>query len=427
MQENRSFDSYFGTYPGADGFPIRGGRAAVCVPAPKGACVRPYHNRQDRNLGGPHQMSDAIADVNGGRMNGFITELHRALGSCSSALNPACAGAISKPDVMGFHTGADIPNYWTYARDFVLADHLFEPIDSWSLPAHLYMVSEWSALCHRRRDPNSCVNDIIGPAYPPDYVGNLAHNVPDYAWTDLTYLLHKDGVSWGYYVAPGSEPDCANAGALTCNSVAQSAHTPGIWNPLPYFDTVHQDGQLGNIKPVTQFLSEATAGALPAVSWVVPNQTESEHPPGLVSVGQSYVTRLINALMKSPDWDSTAIFLSWDDWGGFYDGVAPPRVDRNGFGMRVPGIIISPYARRDYIDHAVMSQDAFVKFIEDDFLGGARLDPRTDGRPDPRPDVREDLPQVGNVEGAFDFSQQPRPPVLLPVCPKTDLLPASPC
>jgi phospholipase C len=143
----------------------------------------------------------------------------------------------------------------------------------------------------------------------------------------------------------------------------------------------------------------------------------SEHPPALVSAGQTYVTGLINALMQSPDWDSTAIFLTWDDWGGFYDHVVPPVVDRNGYGLRVPGIVISPYAKQGMIDHQILSHDAYNKFIEDDFLGGARLDPSTDGRPDPRPDVRETNPILGNLAFDFDFNQAPRPPLVLPVHP----------
>jgi phospholipase C len=104
------------------------------------------------------------------------------------------------------------------------------------------------------------------------------------------------------------------------------------------------------------------------------------------------VTKLVNAAMRGKDWKSTAIFLAWDDWGGFYDHVTPPSVDRLGYGLRVPGLVISPYARRGYIDHQTLSFDAYAKFIEDDFLGGQRLDPATDGRPDPRPDVRENEP-----------------------------------
>jgi phospholipase C len=121
--------------------------------------------------------------------------------------------------------------------------------------------------------------------------------------------------------------------------------------------------------------------------------------------------------MKGPDWKSTAIFLAWDDWGGFYDHVVPPTVDQNGYGLRVPGLVISPYARRGYIDHQTLSFDAYVKFIEDDFLHGQRLDPRTDGRPDPRPDVRESAGILGDLAADFDFKQNPRPPLLLPQQP----------
>ena len=159
------------------------------------------------------------------------------------------------------------------------------------------------------------------------------------------------------------------------------------------------------------------AGSLPAVSWVVPSGAVSEHPPAPTSAGQSYVTSLINAMMASPDWNSTAIFLSWDDWGGFYDHVVPPVVDANGYGLRVPGLVISPYAKKGYIDHQTLSFDAYVKFIEDDFLNGQRLDPATDGRPDPRPDVRENASQLGDIAQAFDFEQSPRPPMVLPVHP----------
>ena len=125
--------------------------------------------------------------------------------------------------------------------------------------------------------------------------------------------------------------------------------------------------------------------------------------------------------MRSPDWDSTAIFLAWDDWGGFYDHVVPPTVDENGSGLRVPGITISPYAKRGYIDHQTLSFDAYDKFIEDDFLSGQRIDPRTDGRPDPRPDAREDAPQLGNLVNDFNFNRPPRSPLLLPPRPRTDL------
>jgi phospholipase C len=157
------------------------------------------------------------------------------------------------------------------------------------------------------------------------------------------------------------------------------------------------------------------------VSWVVPSGAVSEHPPGAVSAGQSYVTSLINAVMHSPEWNSTAIFLNWDDWGGFYDHVTPPTVDQNGYGLRVPAMVISPYGKHGYLDHQTLSFDAYDKFIEDDFLGSQRLDPHTDGRPDPRPDVRETAAILGDLVNDFDFTQPPRPPVVLPVHPTTTL------
>lgn len=496
MQENRSFDSYFGTFPGADGIPMKNGVPTVCVPNPaSGNCQKPYLDNTDKNAGGPHGQTNAAADIDGGKMDGFIVQAEKSMKGCA-ADSPDCGGGQGV-DVMGYHNATSIPNYWTYAKDFVLDDHLFESNASWSLPEHLFLVSEWSAKCSKAGDPQSCVNALQSPGNPPDQasasgiIGKCRNGSktaacqkalkkdgidqqleqqlqslikqncqlepayqsttdsynsltftmceraiqsatipdklkqsltkadnslapPDYAWTDLTYLLHKQNVSWGYYVMNGTEPDCEDDSDVTCASVPQNAHTPGIWNPLPYFTTVQQDGQLQDIQSLNNFYTAAKNGSLPAVSWITPAGVVSEHPPALVSRGQGYVTGLVNSVMKSPDWNSTAIFLCWDDWGGFYDHVKPPVVDQNGYGLRVPSIVISPYAKQGYIDHQTLSQDAYVKFIEDDFLGGERLDPQTDGRPDPRPDVRENNSLLGNLENDFDFNQKPRKPVILP-------------
>ncbi|HEY4018970.1 MAG TPA: alkaline phosphatase family protein [Pseudonocardiaceae bacterium] len=425
MQENRSFDSYFGTYPGADGIPMSNGQPSVCVPdSQANTCVKPYVDHVDVNGGGPHGQTNATADIGGGKMDGFVAQALAGKKGCTDPTNPACTNSAT-PDVMGYHTQSDIPNYWAYAKDFTLQDHMFEPNASWSLPAHLFMVSEWSAHCTQHDNPASCANALQNPGTPPKRdpatPGSTPSKGPIYAWTDLTYLLHKNNVSWGYYVMSGTEPDCQNDSAVSCPGVKQNAKTPGIWNPLPYFDTVRSDGQEGNIQSVDNFYSAAAKGALPAVSWVVPSGQVSEHPPSPVSYGQSYVTGLVNAVMHGPDWDSTAIFLSWDDWGGFYDHVAPPTVDQNGYGLRVPGIVISPYAKPGYVDHQTLSFDAYDKFIEDDFLNGQRIDPHTDGRPDPRPDVRENVSILGDLTSDFNFDQSPRPPVILPVHPTTTL------
>ena len=420
MQENRSFDSYFGTFPGADGIPMRNGVPTVCVPDPyRHICIRPFHTSADLNLGGPHDHIDAVRDIDHGRMDGFIRSAHvGSRSACATHFDaPTCSYSENDPSaVMGYHDQREIPNYWAWAKAFVLQDHMFESDTSWSMPAHLYMVSGWSAKCSKKGDPMSCRPAVQAPGSPPGEPQNTTGAIPDYAWTDLTYLLHKHHVSWGYYVFNGTQPDCGD-NAMFCNAVKQNAKTPGIWNPLPYFDTVHQDGQLGNIRPFRDFLREATAGTLPAVSWITPTQKVSDHPPARITDGQTYVTGLIDRIMQSPDWSSTAIFLAWDDWGGFYDHVRPPTVDAQGYGLRVPALMISPYARQGYIDHQTLSFDAYLKFIEDDFLGGARIEPTTDGRPDPRPDVRENANILGNLVSEFNFNQKPRPTIILPPHP----------
>src|SRR4051794_500189 len=472
MQENRSFDSYFGTFPGADGLPRRHGHFTSCIPDPRAAfrCLRPFHDPHQVNAGAAHGAHAFALDLDHGRMNGFGVTADLPTGRGCGGDARVCQTS-SPPDVMGFHTAREIPNYWHWAREYTLQDHLFEPNGSWSLPAHLYMVSEWSARCAVPNDPHSCRNDIALGGY---HVGAIAgrtrgealrvrrelravapclgrHGVPlrrnglphlhsarmaaamracggrlpralasqlesqtNFAWTDLTYLMHQRRVSWRYYVQPGRSPDCAD-GDGPCQPRRQNASTPDIWNPLPEFATVRQDHQVKNIRPAKAFARAALRGRLPAVSWVVPDQKHSEHPPATPRAGERYVTRLVDAVMRGPDWPSTAIFLTWDDWGGFYDHVAPPKVDGNGFGFRVPGIVISPYARRGHVDHQTLSFDAINRFIEDDFLGGRRIDPRTDHRWDPRPDVRENEPILGDVARDFNFSRPPARPDPVPI------------
>ena len=416
MQENRSFDEYFGLYPGPVGLPRQNGQFTVCVPDPvNGGCVRPYHDATDKNGGGPHGSTNASADINAGKMDGFVGQAEKGRKGCVVSVDPSCTNSV-QTDVMGYKDARDIPNYWAYANNFVLQDHMFQPNASWSFPQHLYMVSEWSAKCSKTNDPMSCTSNIDSPGDP--VVGGTGKINGDnqaarnFAWTSLPYLLFKQNISWKYYVAEGSQPDCED-NAATCAPQQQKVGTPDIWNPLPGFTDVRQDGQVSNGQTIDHFYTDVKSGNLPAVSWVVPNGAVSEHPPGLVSAGQAYVTTMIDAIMSSADWSSTAIFLSWDDWGGFYDHFVPPVVDSAGYGLRVPGLVISPYARHGYIDHQTLSHDAYVKFIEDVFLGGARLDPKTDGRPDSRPNVRENSSQLGDLAADFDFSQAPRPPLML--------------
>ena len=417
VQENRSFDHYFGTFPGADGIPMtRDGTPKPCVPDPiLGHCSRPYASPRQVQKGGPHDHPAAETTLNDGKMNGFVLAALRHERNCvTRRFDKDCrpfVGPDMQPDLMSYHRRADIENYWKYAETYLLQDRMFAPTDSWTLPAHLFLVSAWSAYCPDPRDPMSCRSnlDLMKPGQQHRY-----GDPPIYAWTDITYLLHREGVSWAYYVGRGTCP------TGSCDErEGKWGKTNSGKNPLPGFTTVVENHQLGNIKNHDQFLAAARNGNLPSVSWVAPGNRVSEHPGSgyPISTGMAYVTRLINAVMKGPDWERTAIFLTWDDWGGFYDHVEPPKVDRNGFGFRVPGIVISPWVKGGTIDSQTLSFDAYLKLIEDRFLGGQRLDPETDGRPDPRPTVREEWEGLGDLALEFDFTQEPLPPLILDPTP----------
>src|ERR1700729_60594 len=221
---------------------------------------------------------------------------------------------------MADHDGTDIPNYWSYPSNFVLLEHFYESIESWSLPAHFELVSGWAAQCSQSQPPNvnTCKDNWTGKIW--------GSNDPEPAlWTDITYLLFQNGITWAAYLDGG---------------IGQAhSHTsvPATWDPLPGFETVQEDGQVGNAElNLTQFYSDAADGTLPQVTWVFPKLSDSEHPTAKVSAGQTYVTSVINAVMSGPDWGSSAIFVNWDDSDGFYDHEPPPTVDAQGLGIRVP-------------------------------------------------------------------------------------------
>jgi len=392
-QENRSFDSMFGTFPHAYGFSAT---KHICVRDGHGHCLKPYHTRSDISAGGPHGYHETPIDIDGGKMDGFVKA---ALKHQQCGVEGHTCHMKSARRVMSYYDGHEIPNYWTYARRFALADHFFEATGNWSFPSHLYEVSGWAAQC-KSEDPMSCSPTLD---YKQERHGK---NKMILAWTDITYLLHAAHVSWRYYVEPGMRPDCTNGNEEYCSPGTQTVRNGSIWNPLPQFETVKEDRQVGDVQSVSRFITAAHKGTLSSVNWIIPSQKDSEHAPARESDGQAYVTRLVNAVMSGPDWRSTAIFINWDDWGGLYDNARPPRIDKYGYGIRVPLIIVSPWARPHTVFHADLSSDAFLKLIEDRFLDGQRLNPRTDGRPDPRPDVREDAAKLGNLLRAFNFHQR---------------------
>ena len=414
VQENRSFDHYFGTYPGADGIPMdENGVPTVCAPDPfSDRCETPYYSTDQVNRGGPHNNATSVISVNDGRMDGFLHALYYKCQRSEKCGRRPPPGVV--PDVMSYHDRKQIPNYWAYADHFLLQDRMFAPTDSWTLPSHLYLVSGWSARCDDPHDPMSCETEL-------DFSEGLFQGVPEYeqppvfAWTDITWLLYQHGISWAYY---SGEILCT---AQTPPKVCHDRGPRRQQNVLPYFTDVHETGQKEHIRAHSEFFEALRGDRLPSVSWIVPGRgPQSEHPSthARISAGQAYVTRIVNAVMRSDSWYDTAIFLTWDDWGGFYDHVLPPRVDEGGYGLRVPGLLISPWADRDLgIDHQTLSFDAYLKLIEDRFLGGERLDPATDGRPDSRPTVREEVDILGDLALEFDFEQVPIPPLLLDPTP----------
>lgn len=397
MQENRSFDHYFGTYPGADG--IANIPPGTCILNPvTNHCVVPFLTTEDKNGGSAHNAAAFNKDYDKGKMDGF---LRQRCGGATSGSDKKCK--TDTADVMGYHDRTTLGNYWAYADNFVLQDRMFEAVSSWSLPSHLFMVSAWSAICTNQSNPMTC----------KDERQNVTTSTTK-PWTDITYLLYKSGVSWGYFLDDGLTPSCASDDVEDKPCAVQNNKISSYWNPLPKFLTIQETSQQANIKPLANFYQSLQDGTLPSVNWIVPNSVDSEHPNALVSVGQAYVTSIVNAVSNSPFWQNSVIFISWDDWGGFYDHVPPPQVDKLGYGFRVPALMISPYAKKGFIDHQTLSHDAYLKFIEDVFLGSRRIDPKTDGRPDSRTSVRENNPALGDLAQEFDFTQAPRAPLLLP-------------
>jgi len=287
---------------------------------------------------------------------------------------------------------------------------MFEPVNSWSLPAHLYLVSGWAATCANDFNVSTCVSDPkVSKAW-------------NYPWADITVLLRNAGVSWNYFVGDSTDLACMGKSAPSpttptrspCNPDHSEDVTTEGWMPIMWFQSVQDNNDKGSVKHLSDFYTNIKGGKLADVTWFAPPPRWSEHPGhAAIRPGERYVTNIVNTIGNSPFWNDTAIFITWDDWGGFYDHVPPPKIDGMGYGIRVPGIMISPYAKTAAVDHQTLSFDAYLKFIEDRFLGGARLDPATDGWPDPRPTVREDVSTLGDLSNEFDFTQPPRPAPIL--------------
>ena len=397
IQENHTFDNYFGTYPGANGIPI--GLKLPYKPGGKPE-VAPFHLHSTRIPDLPHGWQPAQIAYDNGKMDGFLwAEWPKALKyyavsktipepdsnlvhpvPVSPDIKEKVNGRTSKPpsglppawvlNTLSYYDWHEIPNYWEYAHHFTLCDNFFSSLMGPSEPNHLYAVAAQSGGLVRNPPPG------------------IAGEPGIYTFQTMAELLEHSGVTWRFYDGQ-SNPH---------------AHT--LWNPLPGFRSFQKNPKLiKHVVSLSEFEADLASEHFPEVAWIVPNIQNSEHPPQDVALGMWYVTNLINAVMKSRYWKETVIILTWDDYGGFYDHVPPPNVDSYGFGFRVPAILISPYSRPNFICHTSFDFTSPLKLIELRF----GLMPLTD----------RDR-KANDMTDCFDFHQKPLEPVIITKDTKLD-------
>jgi phospholipase C len=352
IKENRTFDHYFGLFPGAEG--------TTTGMVSTGQIVPLIH------LSSPSELSNlcnswdcALEAMDGGKMDEF---------------DLIDAGTLNAYTQLN---GQDIPNYWAYAHNFALADKYFTSVHGPSLPNELFAFAAQSGgVIDNGSDFGSGVACDGGPAELVtviDASGNRSKVSACFDFPTLADSLEKAGVSWKYY---GDGPNVFS----TIRSIRNS---PAWYENFP---------------SEAQFVSDAESGALPAMTWLGTSVGADEHPPESPCPGENWTVQVLNALMHGPDWNSTVVFIAWDDFGGLYDHVAPPQFDQFGLGPRVPLLIISPYAKRGYISHTVYEHSSILKFVETRY-GLAPLTSRDAA--------------ASNMLDSFDFQQPPQPPLLL--------------
>ena len=288
----------------------------------------------------------------------------------------AVAGSVDSVSPRGRvqYSQSDIPNYWHYARQFGLGDNFFSSVAAASTPNHMVAFAAQSGGIDQVTD-TGCGAAATTLVHSRNAAGQEYWSYPCYNIPSLPDILQANSVTWKYY------------------------STSGAWDAPNFLQTQYQSPN--NDRNSNDFVTDVQNGKMAQVSFVMPpDGLPSNHPPAQLQVGEDWATTQINAVMDSQDWASTAIFLTWDDWGGFYDHVAPPQVDGYGFGPRVPLIVISPYARQGYISHAQGEFASFIKFVEWNWqlqnLG-----------------QRDVLPQTSDLEDFFDWSQPPHAPDVL--------------
>ena len=358
MQENRSFDNLFGQFPGANGasFGWDHGKKRPLTPATDQAA-----------LDLPHCYRCARASFDNGKMDGF---------NQSDAANEYAYTQMS---------ASDEPNYWYWAQHSVLSDNYFSAEMGPSYANHFYAIAGQSAGVHDNPVRPPGIHSLTwGCDSPPQEQVRVDNGRGGAHWQhpcfDVPTIgdgLNKAGVSWSYYAA-------------TSDQVGY------IWSQYSSIRHIFKSDQWNqHIDPVDNVISDIQTQGLPAVSYIMPRFQFSDHPDENFCYGENWATKVIDAIMASPDWNSTAIFLTWDEWGGFYDHVKPPQVDKFGVGFRVPLIVLSPYAKSGVVDHHLGEFDSIVKFIEENWG---------------LPSMTQRDKAASDLAYDFNFSQPPRPP-----------------
>jgi phospholipase C len=372
IQENRSFENFFAGYPGANA-PLTGMAGSQTI------ALQPI------TFSGPdlrHDWTSSLGDWDNGAMDGFYQ-----YGS---------GGPSGEYAAYSYVKQSLIQPYWDMANQYVLADAMFPTEFGGSFTAHLTLVAGTDNLT-----PTEAEVDI--PSAPPDDCDSPPGTSSSYVtpdriehpfqgpfpcfdqWKTVAQTLDHAKVSWKYY--------------------ATQLVGAGMWEPFEAIKYVRNgpDWNKNIIVPQTKILTDPKKKHLAAVSWVSPSVQDSDHPEGKSDAGPSWVASIVNAIGKSSYWKSSAIIVVWDDWGGWYDNAAPPQPDFRGLGIRVPCLIISPYAREGtsgpgYVSHTQYEFGSILKFIEEadnlPYLGSTK-----DGYTDRR---------ATSIDDAFDFTQQPR-------------------
>jgi phospholipase C len=352
IKENHTFDNYFGAFPAADG--VTSGVTSTGQVVPLASMPDSYQ------AGLCNGWPCAILAMDGGKMDKF------------DLISPGL-GAYTQG------TENDIPNYWAYARQFVLADHYFTSVHGPTDPNFFYAIAAQSGgVIDNGGNPGAgtdCAGNSWGLFAVLSSTGNITYQAPCFDFQTLVDSLQSAGLTWKCY-SPGGD-----GGIFTL--------IRRIYNSPDWQD---------HIASSAQFLADAQNGRLPAMSWLFPPSPWTEHPPESVCEGENWTVQQLNAVMQGPDWNSTVVFLTYDDFGGFYDHVPPPQLDAFGLGPRVPLLIISPFAKPGYISHTVYEHSSILKFVE----------------------TRYHLPALTARDGmasdmldSFDFAQQPQPPLIL--------------